>query len=65
MEFDSSMMQPKVVLEHCDIAEYDKQDTIDYKPKAKRKIKKSVTGNCRNPLNFLIFPSFKYLSCAF
>ena len=66
MEFDSSMMQPKVVLEHCDIAEYIKKETMDYKPRPKRKsdrkIKQSVTDNF-NPWNVPNLEQFLVYSC--
>ena len=55
MELDSSMMQPKVVLDQCDIAKYIKEEKIDYKPRVKRK---SVADNF-NPWDvFLTFSTF-------
>ena len=62
MEFDSPLMQPKVVLDLCDITEYTKQESIDYKPKAKRKTKKSVTSNS-NPWNVSDLEQFLVYSC--
>ena len=66
MEFDSSMMQPKVVLEHCDISEHIKQETMDFKPRAKRKsdrkTKKIVTDNF-NPWDVPNLEQFLVYSC--
>ena len=59
MELDSSMMQPKVVLDHCDIAKYIKEEKIDYKPRFKRK---SVADNF-NPWNVPNLEQFLVYSC--
>ena len=66
MEFDSSMMQPKVVHEHCDITEHIKKETMDFKPmvkrKSDRKTKQSVTDNF-NPWDVPNLEQFLVYSC--